>query len=285
MSTPSVSAAAPALEAREVSKVFRLAHPRLGRGGHTAGRVADRGVVALDRASLSVERGETVALVGESGSGKTTLLKLFNRLETATNGDVFVGGERVESSDPIALRRRIGYVQQEGGLLPHWTVERNVELVPGLLGWAPERRRARVEELLDLVGLPASSYGARYPRQLSGGQRQRVAFARAIAADPAVVLLDEPFGALDAITRLELHDEFLRLKNDLGKTFLLVTHDLREAFRLADRVAVMRSGRVLQVARPAELEREPAAGYVERLLALTTARGETGAPARPEALR
>ncbi len=160
-------------------------------------------------------------------------------------------------------------MQQEGGLLPHWTIERNVELVPVLLGWTPERRRARVVELLELVGLPATMYGPRYPRELSGGQRQRVAFARAIAADPSVVLLDEPFGALDAITRLELHDEFQRLKNRLGKTFMLVTHDLREAFRLADRIAVMKSGRVLQVARPAELERQPADPYVERLLELS----------------
>jgi osmoprotectant transport system ATP-binding protein len=264
MSVSRLPAAAPALEAREVSKVFH----------HTAGGRGGDGVTALDRASISVERGETVVLVGESGSGKTTLLKLFNRLETATSGAVLVGGEPVESSDPIALRRRIGYVQQEGGLLPHWPVERNVELVPVLLGWTAERRRARVEELLDLVGLPATVYGARYPRELSGGQRQRVAFARAIAADPAVVLLDEPFGALDAITRLELHDEFLRLKSRLGKTFLLVTHDLREAFRLADRVAVMKNGRVLQVAPPDELERHPADPYVERLLELTTGGGD-----------
>jgi osmoprotectant transport system ATP-binding protein len=267
MPASSASVPAPALEAREVSKVFHHAAHRRG---------DDDGVVALERASLTVERGETVVLVGESGSGKTTLLKLFNRLETATSGDVLVGGEPVASSDPIALRRRIGYVQQEGGLLPHWTVERNVELVPVLLGWTPERRRARVEELMDLVGLPARTYGPRYPRELSGGQRQRVAFARAIAADPAVVLLDEPFGALDAITRLELHDEFLRLKTRLGKTFLLVTHDLREAFRLADRVAVMKSGRVLQVARPAELERAPAEEYVARLVELSV-----GAPSAP----
>jgi osmoprotectant transport system ATP-binding protein len=263
----SPAAAAPALEARNVSKVYhRVSSGRRVHGGD--------GVLALDGASLTVERGETVVLVGESGSGKTTLLRLFNRLEVATAGEVLVGGEPVASSDPIALRRRIGYVQQEGGLLPHWTVERNVELVPVLLGWMPERRRARTVELLELVGMPAETYASRYPRELSGGQRQRVAFARAIAADPSVVLLDEPFGALDAITRLELHDEFLRLKNRLGKTFLMVTHDLREAFRLADRVAVMKSGRVLQVARPAELERAPVDAYVERLLELTTGGGD-----------
>ncbi|HVR29327.1 MAG TPA: ATP-binding cassette domain-containing protein [Thermoanaerobaculia bacterium] len=252
MPSPSAPAAAPALEVRQVSKVF---------GG---------GVAALDGASLTVERGETVVIVGESGSGKTTLLRLFNRLEVATSGEVLLGGEPVEASDPIALRRRVGYVQQEGGLLPHWTVERNVALVPELLGWGVERRRARTDELLELVGLPAATYGPRYPRQISGGQRQRVAFARAIAADPDVVLLDEPFGALDAITRFELQNEFLALKGRLGKTFLLVTHDLGEAFRLGDRIAVMRSGRVLQVARGDELERSPADGYVERLLEITS---------------
>jgi osmoprotectant transport system ATP-binding protein len=310
MPSSSVPVAAPALEARHVSKVFRNA----GRGGSTRDRGrrrrdsavrsdrahaagtddgarhdrphdgprdtpdAPEGVVALQDASLAVARGETVVLVGESGSGKTTLLRLFNRLEVATAGEVLVGGEPVESSDPIALRRRIGYVQQEGGLLPHWTVERNVELVPALLGWSVERRRARTVELLELVGLPAASYGPRYPRELSGGQRQRVAFARAIAADPGVVLLDEPFGALDAITRLELHEEFLRLKTRLGKTFLLVTHDLVEAFRLADRIAVMKGGRVLQVATREELERAPADDYVARLLEMTSGDGERGGP-------
>jgi osmoprotectant transport system ATP-binding protein len=261
MPPDSAPAAAPALEARRVSKVYHRVSSGHGPDGD--------GVLALDGASLIVERGETVVLVGESGSGKTTLLRLFNRLEVATSGEVLVAGEPVDASDPIELRRRIGYVQQEGGLLPHWTVERNVELVPALLGWTTERRRARVAELLELVGLPAPTYGPRYPRELSGGQRQRVAFARAIAADPAVVLLDEPFGALDAITRLELQDEFLRLKNRLGKTFLLVTHDLREAFRLADRIAVMKSGRALQVAPPAELARDPADSYVARLLELS----------------
>jgi osmoprotectant transport system ATP-binding protein len=269
MPANSVSAAAPALEARAVTKTFRRARGKRGADGD--------GVKALDGASLSVERGETVVLVGESGSGKTTLLRLFNRLEVATSGEVLLAGSPVESSDPIALRRRIGYVQQEGGLLPHWTVERNVGLVPELLGWTKERRSARTDELLELVGLPASAYGPRYPRELSGGQRQRVAFARAIAADPMVVLLDEPFGALDAITRLELNDEFLGLKTRLGKTFLLVTHDLGEAFRLADRIAVMKDGRVLQVARPEDLAARPADPYVERLLELSSgARGARG---------
>ncbi|MDX1382427.1 MAG: ATP-binding cassette domain-containing protein [Thermoanaerobaculia bacterium] len=243
-----------ALEARRVSKVF------------------PGDVVALTDVDLEVARGETVALVGESGCGKSTFLQLFNRMQVPTSGEVFLEGEPVAEASPIPLRRRLGYVQQEGGLLPHWTVSRNVDLVPELLGWEPDRRRQRCAELLELVGLPVAEYGDRYPGELSGGQRQRVAFARAVAADPDVILLDEPFGALDAITRLELQDQFLDLKQRLGKTFLVVTHDLREAFRLGDRIAVMREGRMLQVAPPDELRERPADPYVERLLSLGSAR-------------
>ena len=239
-----------ALEARGVTKIF-------------AGDV-----VALDGVDLGVARGETVALVGESGCGKTTLLRLFNRMETPSDGEVFLNGRPVAEGSAIPLRRQLGYVQQEGGLLPHWTVERNVGLVPDLLGWDRAERDERCRDLLDLVGLPAAEYGRRYPGELSGGQRQRVAFARAVAADPDVVLLDEPFGALDAITRLELQDQFRGLKSQLGKTFLIVTHDLDEAFRLADRVAVMRHGHLLQIATGAQLRASPADPYVERLLSL-----------------
>ena len=224
------------------------------------------GTEALAGVDLTVARGETVALVGESGSGKTTLLRCFNRMVEPTSGEVLAGGRPLAAEDPIALRRATGYVQQEGGLLPHWTVEGNVELVPRLLGWARGRREARSAEVLELVGLPREHYGSRYPRELSGGQRQRVAFARALAGDPEVVLLDEPFGALDALTRLELQEEFLRLRERLGKTMLLVTHDLGEAFRLGGRVAVMRGGRVLRVGAPEELRRSPGDSYVEALL-------------------
>ena len=235
-------------------------------------------VRALDAVDLTVTRGETLALIGESGCGKSTLLRLFNRLVEPTRGEVRVRGRPVREADPIRLRRRIGYVQQEGGLLPHWPVHRNVGLVPTLLGWARARIRERADALLDLVGLPAAQFRHRYPRALSGGQRQRVAFARALAADPEVVLLDEPFGALDALTRQEMQTEFLRLRDQLGKTMLLVTHDLREAFRLADRVAVMRAGRVLQVGTPAELRSRPADPYVRTLLAQGAASGrEAGA--------
>jgi osmoprotectant transport system ATP-binding protein len=223
---------------------------------------------ALAGVDLEVHAGETVALVGESGSGKTTLLRLFNRTVEPSAGQIRVGGEPVAGRDPIALRRRIGYVQQEGGLIPHWRVARNVELVPKLLGWPRERRAARGREMLALVGLEPEAFAGRYPRRLSGGQRQRVAFARALAGDPEVVLLDEPFGALDALTRLELHEQFLRLKGKLGKTMLLVTHDLAEAFRLADRIGVMKDGRLLQIGPPAEIEARPADGYVESLLRL-----------------
>jgi osmoprotectant transport system ATP-binding protein len=225
------------------------------------------GTAALAGVTLAVNPGETVALVGESGSGKTTLLRTFNRMIEPSAGTVRVEGKPVADLDPIALRRRIGYVPQDGGLIPHWRVERNVELVPRLLGWDRDRRRERTREMLELVGL-SEAQGGRYPAELSGGQRQRVAFARALAADPPLILLDEPFGALDALTRLELHRQFLELKSRLAKTAVLVTHDLGEAFRLADRIGVMRAGRLLQLGVPKELEERPADPYVSALLEL-----------------
>jgi osmoprotectant transport system ATP-binding protein len=224
------------------------------------------GTAALAGVTLTVQPGETVALVGESGSGKTTLLRTFNRMVEPSAGDVRVEGRPVADLDPIALRRRIGYVPQDGGLIPHWRIERNVELVPRLLGWDRARREARTREMLELVGLDPQAHASRYPAELSGGQRQRVAFARALAADPPLILLDEPFGALDALTRLELHRQFLDLKKALGKTTVLVTHDLAEAFRLADRIGVMRAGRLLQLGTPEELAKRPADPYVEALL-------------------
>jgi len=235
-------------------------------------RYAD-GTAALAGVDLEVAAGETLALVGESGSGKTTLLRLFNRMVEPTAGEVWVEGRRTADVDPIALRRRTGYVPQDGGLLPHWTAAANVELVPRLLGWEPARRRARAREMLTLVGLDPDLHGARLPVELSGGQRQRVAFARALAGDPATVLLDEPFGALDALTRGELHREFLDLKGRLGKTMVLVTHDLAEAFRLADRIGVIQGGRLLQLDTPAALRDRPRPGYVERLLAVAVGAG------------
>ena len=224
------------------------------------------GVHALRGVDLEVRSGETVAVVGESGSGKSTLLKCFNRLVEPTEGRVEIDGRPVSAGTPEALRRRLGYVQQDGGLLPHWSVRRNVELVPWLSGWSAARRRERAEELLALVGLDPAEHGARRPRELSGGQRQRVAFARALAADPEVLLLDEPFGALDLLLRAELQDELLRWQSRLHKTVLLVTHDLHEALRLADRVAVLREGRILRLASPDELLERPGDAYVEALL-------------------
>ena len=240
-----ISASPPALRTDEVARHF----------GTTA---------ALAGVTLAVPGGGWLALVGESGSGKSTLLRTFNAMVTPDAGQVFVGDARVADLDPIRLRRHTGYVQQEGGLLPHWTIVRNTRLVPRLLGRADPDDLARAA--LDLVGLPAARFGDRWPAELSGGQRQRAAIARAIAAEPPVLLMDEPFGALDAITRAELRRAFAGLRGRLDMTLVLVTHDLAEAFALADRVAVLRSGRLEQVATPADLRAAPATAYVEQLL-------------------
>ena len=220
--------------------------------------------LALDNVSLDVWRGESVVLVGESGSGKTTLLRCFNRLVDPDTGRIRIEETNAAALDPIALRRRVGYVPQDGGLLPHWRVQRNVELVPWLRG--VENARELATEALQLVGLDPAVFAERWPRELSGGQRQRVAVARALAAKPDIILLDEPFGALDAITRVELQTTFDQVRRTLGVTSVLVTHDLHEAFDLADRVVVMRQGRVEQVATARELQQAPAGEYVRELL-------------------
>ncbi len=219
----------------------------------------------LSGLNLQVQRGETLVLLGRSGSGKTTTLKLVNRLLTPSGGEVLVNGKPTAGSDVIRLRRSIGYVIQDVGLFPHFTVERNIGLVPRIEGWPDERVALRVQELLQMVGLDAP-FASRYPHQLSGGQRQRVGVARALAADPPILLMDEPFGALDALTRDQLQREFLDLQQRLGKTVLFVTHDLREALRLGSRIALIEEGQLVVVLPPKDFlrSREPlAAAYVE----------------------
>jgi osmoprotectant transport system ATP-binding protein len=237
-----------ALETRQISKQF------------------PDGTYALQDIEWGVQEGETMALIGESGSGKTTLLRLLNRLVEPTAGRIFIQGNAAGSQDPIQLRRRLGYVPQDGGLFPHWTIRQNVCLVPHLLGWVPDRQLEQVNKLLPLVNLDPAQFAERYPIELSGGQRQRVAVARALAADPPIVLLDEPFGALDPLTRHELQNQFLTLKSRLQKTMVLVTHDLAEAFRLGDRITILKEGHIHQVGTPNELLHAPATTYVHSLV-------------------
>ena len=207
----------------------------------------------LAGASFRVEQGETLALVGRSGAGKSTILKLINRLLEPARGRIVVDGRDTRAWDPIALRRHTGYVLQEVGLFPHLTIRRNVSVVPELMGWEAQRVHTRVDELLDLVGLPGSDFAERWPDQLSGGQRQRVGVARALAADPPIVLMDEPFGALDPVTRAELHREFQRIQQRLRKTIVLVTHDMREAFVMGTRVGVLDAGTLVALETPERL--------------------------------
>ena len=206
----------------------------------------------LKRLTLEIEAGETLVLLGRSGSGKTTALKMVNGLLFPSSGEVLVDGQPTTAWDPVRLKRRIGYVIQEIGLFPHYTVARNVGLVPQLEGWEEPRIRERVQTLLRQVGLDPEQYEVRYPRQLSGGQRQRVGVARALAADPSVLLFDEPFGAVDPVTRLDLQKQFLELRRGLGKTAIFVTHDVREALMLATRIALLRDGALELVAAPQE---------------------------------
>jgi osmoprotectant transport system ATP-binding protein len=206
--------------------------------------------VILSDLNLTVARGETLVLLGESGCGKTTTLKMVNRLLTPTAGEVLVEGKPTTTWDPIALRRRTGYVIQEGGLFPHFTIARNVALVPSLSGWDQARTDARVRELLNLVGLSPDRFADRYPRELSGGQRQRAGVARALGADPPLLLLDEPFGALDPLTRASLQREFADLAQRLAKTAILVTHDVREALILGRRIGLMHKGRLVLLETP-----------------------------------
>ncbi len=223
---------------------------------------------AVKDLSLNVDRGETLVLLGSSGCGKTTTLKMVNRLVEPTNGTIEVSGKNVMDYNPVNLRRQIGYVFQGIGLFPHMTIEQNVEIVPRLLGWSTRSRRERIEELLDLVGLPAGSFAQRFPDELSGGQQQRVGVARALAANPAYLLMDEPFGALDALTRETLQQELLTLKNQLKKTIVFVTHDLHEAMLLGDRIAILHDGGLEQVGTKADILNAPATRFVKDLFSI-----------------
>ncbi|MEU3311070.1 ATP-binding cassette domain-containing protein [Streptomyces sp. NPDC006687] len=220
------------------------------------------GTTAVEDLSFEVAEGELVTLVGPSGCGKTTTMKMVNRLIEPTSGRILLDGEDVSAADPVELRRRIGYVIQQVGLFPHKTVLENTATVPQLTGTPKAKARARAAELLELVGLDPAVFGGRYPEQLSGGQRQRVGVARALAADPPVLLMDEPFGAVDPVVRERLQNEFLTLQRTVRKTILLVTHDLEEAVRLGDRIAVYGEGTIEQFARPAEVLAAPATDYV-----------------------
>jgi osmoprotectant transport system ATP-binding protein len=216
---------------------------------------AINGRALVTNISFKIESGETVVLLGRSGSGKTTTLKLINRLLEPTSGEVLVEGKKTTDWDPIRLRRRIGYVIQEVGLFPHFSVERNVALVPSLESWPAGKTAARVRDMLSLVGLEPGVFASRLPRELSGGQRQRVGVARALAADPSILLLDEPFGALDPVTRAEIQKEFRGLQRRLGKTMVFVTHDVREAFILGDRIGLMKDGSLVALVAPDEFDK------------------------------
>ncbi|NJN01062.1 MAG: ABC transporter ATP-binding protein [Leptolyngbyaceae cyanobacterium RM1_1_2] len=221
---------------------------------------------AVNSCTFQVEAGELVVILGPSGCGKTTLLKMVNRLYEPTQGSIFLSGSNIQKLKAFKLRRQIGYVIQQSGLFPHMTVAENVAVVPKLLDWSRSKTQMRVDELLQLVALPPQEYRDRYPSQLSGGQQQRVGVARALAGDPQVILMDEPFGAIDAITRTALQNEILRLQSQLQKTILFVSHDVDEALRLADRILIMQAGQVVQFDTPFNLLTQPDSDFIRNLL-------------------
>ncbi len=218
---------------------------------------------AVDRLTLAVPEGAVCVLIGPSGCGKTTTMRIINRMIEPDAGTVIVNGRNVMDVDPVTLRRHIGYVIQQIGLFPHWSIADNVATVPKLLGWDERRIAARVDELLALVGMDPAIYRNRFPRELSGGQKQRIGVARALAADPPVMLMDEPFGAIDPITRTHLQDEFLRILHDLRKTIVFVTHDIDEAIRMGDRIAILKDGALVQYDTPEAILAAPANAFVE----------------------
>lgn len=222
--------------------------------------------VVIENLNLEIKEGEFVVLIGESGCGKTTTMKMINKLIESTDGKIYINGKDISKVNPIELRRNIGYVIQKVGLFPHMTVGENIELVPLLKDWNPEKRNERANELLDLVGLPSNEYYNRYPHELSGGQQQRIGIARALAINPDVILMDEPFSALDPITREQLQDEMTRLQEELGKTIVLVSHDMDEAIKLADKIAVMDKGKIIQYDSPEEILMNPVNEFVENFV-------------------
>lgn len=222
----------------------------------------NNGFTAVDNVSLEIKTGELVVLIGSSGCGKTTTMKMINRLIEPSSGQILIKGEDILKADPIDLRRNIGYVIQEIGLFPHMTIAENIAIVPQLKKWSPDLIKKRIQELLELMGLDPETTAKKYPHELSGGQRQRIGVARALAVDPPIMLMDEPFGALDPISREQLQDEFLKLQAAVKKTIVFVTHDMDEAIKLADRIVVMHQGKVLQCASPREILRNPANEFV-----------------------
>jgi len=228
----------------------------------------------LSDISLKIQQGETFAILGSSGSGKTTLLKMINRLIQPTQGEIFINDKNIQQYEAIHLRRSIGYVSQQSTLFPHMTVEQNVAIVLQLMKTPVEKRLNKAKKLLNLVGLNPETYAQRYPHELSGGQSQRVDIARALATEPDILLMDEPFGALDAITRNDLQETMLNLKKQIHKTIVLVTHDIVEAFRLADRVGIMHQGKLEQVGTQSEILKNPKTDFVKRLLETTGILGE-----------
>lgn len=224
------------------------------------------GYNAVDHVSLTIKEGEFITVLGSSGSGKTTLLKMINRLYEPDEGTITLFGEDIRDVDVVKLRRRIGYVIQQVGLFPHMTIAENIATVPKLLKWSKDKIDARVEELLSLVGLEPQEFKGRYPAQLSGGQQQRIGLARALAVDPKIMLLDEPFGAIDAITRVNLQDELLGIHGGLKKTFIFVTHDINEAFKMGNRVIIMNQGKINQFDTPRNIVRNPADAFVSSLI-------------------
>jgi len=242
-------------EKKEGADLVHFVNVTMAYGAHTV----------IDNLNLHVEEGQLVVLIGPSGCGKTTTLQLINRLIKPTHGDIMVNGENIKSVDPVELRRKIGYVIQEIGLFPHMTIKQNIEIVPRLLGWDEEKKAARTLELIQLVNLD-EKYLKRYPSELSGGQQQRIGLLRALAVEPPIILMDEPFGALDPITRESLQDEIVSLQKRLKKTIVFVTHDMDEAIKIADRIILMKDGKVVQAASPKELLSNPANEFVEQFI-------------------